>query len=172
MFLIEAILGTGLILFGRRLFWLLVAGTGFALGVELVSRFLQSLPTWEALLLALGAGLIGALLAVFFQQAAMAVLGFIGGAYVLVRLFNLIGDPLRIHSWLIGLIGGILGVVLVYLLFKWALILLSSLIGASMVAQALQLHNLSGVAVVAVLVIIGIIVQSRGAKPERTRSRQ
>jgi hypothetical protein len=46
MFLIEALVGGGLIVFGRRLFWFLVAGTGFAVGLELVSRYLQSLPTW------------------------------------------------------------------------------------------------------------------------------
>jgi hypothetical protein len=167
MFLIEALLGAGLILFGRRLFWFVVAGTGFAIGVELMSRYLQSLPTWEALLLALGAGLVGAVLAIFLQQVAIALLGFIGGAYILIHLLDLLGDPLRTPAWLNGLIGGILGVILIYLLFEWALILLSSLVGSSMITQAFQLHNLIGVLVYIALLVIGVVVQSRGSRPKR-----
>jgi hypothetical protein len=172
MFLIEALVGGGLIVFGRRLFWFLVAGIGFAVGLELVSRYLQSLPAWEALLVALGAGLVGALLAVFLEQAAIALVGFIGGAYILVRLFNLLGDPFRLPSWVIGLIGGILGVILIFVLFDWTLILLSSLVGASMVTQAFQLHNLIGILVYSVLVVVGIVIQSRGTRPARRPSRR
>jgi hypothetical protein len=172
MFLIEAMVGGSLILFGRRLVWLLVAGTGFAVGLELVSRYFQSISTWEALLLALGAGLVGALLAVLLEQAAIAVVGFVGGAYILVRLLNLLGDPLSFPSWAIGLIGGILGVVLIFVLFDWTLILLSSLVGASMITHAFQLHNLIGILAYGILVVIGIVIQSRSSRPARRSSRR
>lgn len=100
------------------------------------------------------------------------MVGFIGGAYILVRLLNLLGDPLSLPSWVIGLIGGILGVILIFVLFDWTLILLSSLVGASMVTQAFQLHNLIGILVYGVLVVVGIVVQSRSSRPARRPSKK
>ena len=80
MYIIEALVGVGLLAFGRKLFWLFVAGVGFAAGLALTAALFKTSPAWEVLLIAFGAGLAGALLAVFLQRIAMGVGGFIGGA--------------------------------------------------------------------------------------------
>jgi hypothetical protein len=74
-------------------------------------------------------------------------------------------------KWLIYLVGAIIGVILVSLLFDWAIISLSALAGASLILGAFSLE--AGFARLAflVLVIIGVVVQSGGmrkaAAPEK-----
>ena len=75
---------------------------------------------------------------------------------------------------MVFLIGGVIGVLLVVLVFDWALIILSSMVGASMLVNAfgfgsetsglLNIPDLSGgtaAVIYIVLVIIGIAIQSR-----------
>jgi len=159
MLLIQALVGTGLLVFGRRLFWFLVAGFGFIAGLGLSARYLQSYPVWMTLLVALGAGLVGALLAVFLEQAALALAGFFGGGYVLSGLTGMLGIHFTRPAWLLPLVGGVIGVALVFSILDWALIALSSLAGASLVTEALGLHALTGFLVYLALLAAGIVVQ-------------
>src|SRR5688500_12103206 len=56
--------GILLIIFGRRLFWLFVGLLGFFAGFTFASRFFSNQQEWVTLLIAVGCGLIGILLAV------------------------------------------------------------------------------------------------------------
>jgi hydrogenase-4 membrane subunit HyfE len=58
------------------------------------------------------------------------------------------------------LIGGVVGVVAMYLLFDWALIILSSLVGASFIIEALGRQAPYAPALTAVLVAAGVIFQA------------
>src|ERR1041385_9171955 len=78
--IISVLVGLALLLFGRRLFWLFVAALGFAIGLQLAPYLSQNPPLWLSLLLSLGLGLLGALLAVVLQKLAIAIAGFLGGA--------------------------------------------------------------------------------------------
>ena len=73
------IVGVAILLFGRKLFWLFVAALGFAVGLEIAAYFMREPPVWMTLLIALGLGLLGALLAIMLQKLAIAVAGFIAG---------------------------------------------------------------------------------------------
>src|SRR5262247_223508 len=61
------IVGLALLLFGRRLYWVFVAGIGFVTGLEFAPEILLGQPDWVILLAALVAALVGALLAVMAQ---------------------------------------------------------------------------------------------------------
>jgi OmcA/MtrC family decaheme c-type cytochrome len=63
--------------------------------------------------------------------------------------------------WLIFLVGGVIGALLVAAVFDLALVLLSSLAGAALVAQAVTLPAGVELAVFLVLVALGIIIQTR-----------
>jgi hypothetical protein len=171
MIVIQVFVGAGLLVFGRKLFWFLVAGFGFIAGLELATRYLQGSPGWVTLLVALGAGLVGALLAVFLEQAAIALAGFFGGGYVLTSLIDLLGIRFTRPEWLVPLVGGMIGVVLVFSLLNWTLIALSSLAGASLVTQAFQLPRPEGPLVYLLLLVAGIVIQGnllrREGRPAR-----
>jgi hypothetical protein len=70
-------------------------------------------------------------------------------------------------SWLVYLIGGIIGVLLVIFLFDWALITLSSLAGASLITQALVLPGGIGGVLFLALVIVGVVIQGSTMQRER-----
>jgi hypothetical protein len=152
--------GISVLTLGRRLYWLFVGVAGFALGVALASRFLGGQPNWVILVIALAAGILGALLAVFVQQLAIAVAGFIAGGYVAIYLVNMIGGGPGRFTWVPFVIGGVIGVVLVAILFDWALIVLSSLIGANLIVEATNFRRLIEAPLFVVLLAVGIGIQA------------
>ena len=170
MLILQLLVGAGLLAFGRRLFWFLVAGIGFIAGLELARLYLPASPVWVTLLLALGAGLVGALLAIFLEQAALALAGFFGGGYILSGLAGLLGLHYVQPAWLLPLIGGIAGVVLVFSLLDWALIGLSSLAGAGLITEALRLHGATGLLVYLLLLVLGIVIQGNLLRRGRRRA--
>src|ERR671924_1953586 len=153
---IDLVLGGALLVAGRKLFWLFVGAAGFVAGLQLATQFWQG-PELLALVVGLVIGVIFALLAIFLQGVAIGVAGFLAGGYVLTVLAGMIGLNQGAFSWIVYLIGGIIGVLLVIFFFDWAIIILSSLAGASLITQALVLPaGIAGV-VFLVLVIVGVV---------------
>jgi hypothetical protein len=159
---LDIILGIALLIFGRVLYWLFIAIVGFLLGMELAQNLLADQQEWVRILVALGAGVLGALLAVFIQRLAFAIAGFFAGGYLAfllaLRLQN-VGDP---NIWSIA--GGIIGAIIAALLMDWAIIVLSSLAGAAAIAHCLpyyfpQLDQNITLGIFAGLTIIGIAIQ-------------
>jgi hypothetical protein len=160
MNILRILIGILVLILGRKLFWLFVAVVGFAFGAALGTQLFQGQPDWLILVIALGAGLLGALLAIFLQEIAVAVAGFIGGGYIALILLNALGQDPGPASWLPFLIGGIIGLVLMIALFDWALIVLSSLVGAGLILQAIQLRRPIEGLLSLILVVIGIAIQA------------
>jgi len=154
------LVGGALLFLGRQLYWLFVAGIGFAATADLVIRLTPIESTVLVLVIALGAGLIGALLALFLQKFAVGLAGFLAGGYVLLALLDLIGLQQGALSWILAVIGGALGVVLILALFEWALIILSSLTGAGMIAQTIDLNQPLTAVLFVGMVIVGIVAQA------------
>jgi hypothetical protein len=157
---LRILIGAALLLLGRQLYWLFVAGVGFAVAMELVTRLAQIESTALMLAIALAAGLVGALLAVWLQKAAIGLAGFVAGGYAVLALLELAGIRVPVLSWVLALVGAVIGVVVTLVVFDWGLIILSSLAGAGTVAQALDLTRPLTVAGFLVLLMIGIAVQA------------
>lgn len=160
MNILRLLIGILVLILGRRLFWLFVGVVGFALGFAFATEFFQGQPDWLIVVIALGVGLLGALLAVFVQQIAIGVAGFIGGGYITLTVANALGWDPGPAGWLPFLIGGIVGLVLMIVLFDWALVVLSSLVGAGLIVEAIQLREPVAVALFVVLAVVGIVVQA------------
>jgi hypothetical protein len=158
LFTINLILGIGLLLAGRKLFWLFVAAAGFLAGVELINRFWSG-PEWLSIVVGLVVGLLFALLAMGLKTIAISISGFLLGGSALLSLASAFGIERGI--FILYIVGGILGIIFISTFFDWALIIISSLAGASMIAQTLDMNRaiFSGVVFV-ILLLIGIVVQS------------
>lgn len=159
--LFNLIIGILLLCLGRKLFWVFVGLMGFLAGMHLASQYLRS--ESEVLILAVGLamGVLGALLAIFLQHAAVLLAGFLTGGHLAVTLFNLHQTASGESFWWLFLIGAVLGAILALLLLDWALIVLSSLAGASFISQSLPFDTpVIWVAFVA-LAIAGVLIQSR-----------
>src|ERR1700716_673281 len=101
---IQIAIGAALLLFGRRLFWLFVAGIGFTAGIYLKPLVVHDPPLWLALGEALFLGILGALLALLLQRLAIAIAGFLAGGRVSIALTSAFMVDYAQHSWLIFLI--------------------------------------------------------------------
>jgi hypothetical protein len=64
-------------------------------------------------------------------------------------------------GWLVYLVGGLVGALLVVRLFDWALIVLSVLLGAALLVQALAVGADARSLLFVVLVAVGLVVQGR-----------
>jgi hypothetical protein len=158
--IIGVLIGIAILFFGRKLFWLTVAAVGFAVGVEIAPLLVNEPSSLLALLIALVLGVLGALLALFLQKIAIAVLGFFAGG----KLATAIAAAFFVHyaqySTIIFVIGGIIGAILLLAVFGWALIVVSSFIGAYLIQSAIVLPPTGSTLVFIGLAIVGIFVQA------------
>ena len=154
------LIGVVILFFGRKLFWLCVAAIGFAAGVELAPHLVQEPSALLSLTIAILLGIIGALLALFLQKIAIAVLGFLAGGKLAGAIAAAFFVHYAQHSTIIFVIGGIIGAILLLVLFDWALIVVSSLIGAHLIQSAITLPQSGSTIVFIGLVVIGVLVQA------------
>jgi hypothetical protein len=173
MAVINVIVGALLLVLGRKIFWFFVAAVGFYAGYELASRYFNLQPAWMALAIGLAVGLAGALLAIFFEKLVIGASGFLAGVFIASRLIPLAGAQLQLKNWdwVIILIGGIIGIVLVYAIFEWALVILSAGAGAILIVEALKLASLVALVVGVVLFIIGVAAQTGLNRRAQSRKR-
>jgi hypothetical protein len=158
--IIPLVLGALLLFFGRKLFWFFVGVAGFLAGMDIAGRYFSGAPSTR-LLVALVVGIICAFLAVLFYKVAVAIAGFVVGGYLAMDLVRYLGIS-QLHSWewAVYVIGGVMGAVLVLLLLDWALIVLSSFAGASMIVHSIAIQQIRMSIVYTILVILGILVQA------------
>src|SRR5512138_215668 len=165
--ILNLIIGAVLLVAGRKLFWLLVGGIGFVIGVMLATRFFNG-NQLTMILAGLVLGVIFALFAIFLESIAIGIAGFLGGGYVLLSIAGMMGlDRGGLWSWVIFAVGGILGIILVAALFNWALITISSLAGASMVVAAFGMTAAAAGIVYIILVIAGVLIQGTTLRREQ-----
>lgn len=157
------LVGFVLLLFGRSLFWLFVAVAGFVAGMEAAPYLLPHQTELFTLVVALILGLIGALLALFLQKVAIVIAGFITGGHLAAVLLAPVASRaggLYPGAVLFFIIGGIVGAILLYIFFNWALIILSSMYGAHLILQGFAPPRHLFSILFIVLALVGILVQA------------
>jgi hypothetical protein len=167
--IVSAVIGVIILFFGRRLFWLCVAAIGFAAGVELAPHLLHEPTPLLALSIALVLGFIGALLAIFLQKIAIGVAGFLAGGKLAGAIAGAFFVQYAQNYLLVFIVGGIIGALLLLMLFDWALIFLSAALGAHLVQAVVVGLPATGNAILfVVLVLIGVLVQAGALRRSRT----
>ncbi len=153
------VLGALLLLFGRKLFWLFVAAAGFVIGFTYAPALLGAQSENTALVIGVICGVVCGVIAMFIQKIAISVAGFAATGYLAMNyaeaFFHLAGD-LR---WIVFVAAGIIGALLVHWLFDWTLIVVSSFIGATLIAQGLHFERTFWL--ILLLAAVGIVLQAR-----------
>lgn len=161
--IINIIFGAALLVAGRRLFWLFVMAGGFVAGVQFATSIIKG-PEWLTIIIGLAVGIAFAILARFFQTLAIGIAGFFLGGSIFSAIAGALGLDINWISWIVG---GVIGIILVSILFDWALIGLSSFGGAALLVQALNLSDaIRGIAFI-ILLIAGIFIQVSGMRGEK-----
>lgn len=171
---IHILAGLAVLFFGRRLFWLFVGCVGFIVGFDLAGRALAGQSEWLILFIAVGVGLISAIASVFLQRIFIVVAGFFAGAYCLSTFVpGALHLQDRATMWIAFVVGGLLGAMLTAVLLDPALIVMSSLAGATAISQNVPLDPSGRTLLFVVLLVLGIAVQTRQfvrePKPEHSQ---
>jgi len=155
--IVQLLLGCIVLLAGRNIFWLFIALAGFVVGFELAGIWLADKSLILQVTVALGAGLLGALLAVIFERVAFALAGFYAAAYLALIVIDRIG--VTAGENLIIIVSGLVGALIAALVMDWAIIALSALVGAAAIVTTFAMPPIIEIAAFVVLVAIGVIVQ-------------
>jgi hypothetical protein len=158
--------GVLLLITGRKLYWLFVAIVGFIVGLTLSMTYLELDPIWVYWLIAIGCGVLSGFLAIALQRLMVGAAGFITGGYALVFILDLIGIELGDIRWLFYLVGGVIGAVLVLVVFEYALIVLSSVAGAMLISRSFNFPPGLATAAFLALVLLGFLMQWAGLRAE------
>ena len=149
--------GAALLLAGRRLFWLFVGLVGFVTVYQWFEPY-GAAPNVR-LLVAVLAGVLGIVLAIFLQKVAVALAGFFVGGWFVAQLLGLHMAHPGGMDLLIFAVAGILAAILAVKVFDLALVLLSSLAGAGLIVDALHPALHLRQVLILVLCVVGIAVQ-------------
>ncbi len=151
------IFGFLLLFLGRKLFWLMVGLAGFWVGMHYSAVWWpQNTPAMQ-MGLALFFGIMGAVLAMAFEWAAVMLAGFGAGGYLSLYFVGPILDP-SYTMWMF-LAAGVIGMVVMYFVFDRALILISAVTGAALIVTHLSLAPIWQSVVFIGLAIGGAAVQ-------------
>lgn len=161
--------GGALVLFGRRLYFLLLTVAGFAVGFYLAHRLgIDADPTARWIIGALFGVALG-LLALVLHKTVLAVVGFLLGALATIWVLEMWLQSAGPVGWIVVIVGGVLAAVLMPTLFDAGLVLLSSVIGARLLVDGLGDLGMPGPWVPWVflaLVLVGLMVQWRSDDDE------
>ncbi|MDH3885355.1 MAG: hypothetical protein OET63_14140 [Desulfobacterales bacterium] len=164
---LNGIIGILLLFIGRRLFWLFVACIGFVSGYHYAQQIWGIHSPALVLILSIAAGGLGAIIAIFFQKAAIVVAGFAAGGYIVLILFDQFARLPAQMVWLPYIIGGIIGAIILFFVFDWALIVLSTLTGATLIVQMVAFNPWVEITLFLALVIAGMAFQFKTMTGER-----
>jgi hypothetical protein len=157
------IAGIALLVYGRKLFWLVVGASGFLVGVTVSTRLFHDQPESALIVIGLAVGALGAILAILVQKIAIGLAGFLVGGYGAYRLleFLSLSSDSQMMLRLPLLVGGVLGLAIALFMFEWALVVLSSMMGSALIVYATQPEGQGASVVFIVLFILGLVIQSK-----------
>jgi hypothetical protein len=165
---IAVLIGVALLTVGRKLFWVFAGGAGFVAGMWLMQAFFPEQPQNTVLIAGAVGAVAGIALTKFVKAVAINIGGFLAGGVIGLGLARIIGPWLP--EWLAFILLGILGVVLLRMAFETALLLMSSIAGAMLIAGNLPLSDPLRVVGIVVLSIAGILIQRKvkeGGSPRK-----
>lgn len=166
--------GVALLFLGRRLFWLFVGLLGAVAGLWFARQVLGLPVEGTGMLVAVAAGVLGALLAILLQRVAIALSGFLAGAAGMAYLLEVLHFGLdTLPTLVLALVGGVIGAILGSLLFEVALVVLTSVTGALLVVAVLEPPGTWGPAALVVFALAGALVQVKrwlpGSRAKRSK---
>ena len=165
MTLITILIGIALIILGRKALWLGVFSGSFLAGVQLLSYVLFDQPESTIWILSAIAASFILMLYLTLEKAMVVILGALGGGFFAFSICNASGflaaDTFS-SKFAIYVAGGLVGILLMKLVFEWTMKAFTALVGAYMVSSFLIGQPIFQLLALVVLAIIGITIQGNG----------
>jgi hypothetical protein len=168
------LLGIGVFvwLFGNRM-WLLGAGAGALFGFGLLTLIPALKTGWLGFIIVGGLAILFGVLGIFgkaFTKLIAMAIGFIAGGALVIAFMGLFNINVSFLTWIIALLGGLIGAGLFARFISWGFVIFASLLGSMLVVRGLMnlflpsLEGTIGSVVVVVLTIVGIFYHARQAR--------
>lgn len=144
---------------GRQLYGLFAGGIAFIGAFFLAPIYFNITPDNNLLMTSLGIGVVTGLLATLLGRIMTAIVLFLAGGYLVATIPGILGLGTDWVSWPLMVIAGLVVILLALVWFDFSLILLSTLTGASLIVQTIQLNVFNAIIAYFALVIFGIVTQ-------------
>lgn len=156
---ILVVIGFLILVTGHQSGWLYVGGVAFMSGGLLADQLSIAHTELEMIIFSLTSGALGALLVAYLRRIMVTIAGFISGGYVLYYLPAALGWDTGWINWILVALAGIASAILIFLWGPLPLILISTLLGATLIVQHLTFGSLGATGMFIVLSIFGLIAQ-------------
>ena len=159
MGIVEVGIGFMMLLAGRPTYWVYVGGITFLIGSQYARQRIIFSWSWDNLLLALVFAVVGVALTFSFNRWAARIASFLAGGYLIYTMPTLFTGKADNFSPLYFALAGIAAVILVLISFNVGIVVLSALVGATMILNNIQIGMLDQRVMFGMLSIISIITQ-------------
>ena len=160
LLLLTTFIGFAVLVMGRQILWIFIAGLSFALGLLLTSQFYNAQFEWEVILISSIIAVVGALLAYTVQRLAAGIAGFATGWLLSVVIIGYLNLNLGQIESLIPFIFGIICGALLLFFFDWGVIIASSLAGSAIIVSGISLTRNLELILLIMLTLVGIAIQT------------
>lgn len=156
MLIVRGIIG-GIILFlGRELNFLFAGGMAALIGFRLTPKLPPAWPEWSDYAFIVGLAVVAAAAVIANERAGYFISGFLAGGFVLVEYY----EPGVLTLPLVPfIVGGVIGALIIGVFTEWALIVVTSLIGAIYATTLFRLTPTAEILVAGGLFVIGALAQ-------------
>ncbi len=159
MQLILIVLGFVSLIGGSQLPWMFVGTIGFLVGSILANFFQFNSSEIQVLTVASAAGMVGIFLTYYLRRIMVLLAGFLAGGYISLTLPTVLGWKAILADWQAFILVGAACAVILLLWRSLALILVSGVLGATLVIQNFNIPSVSKEAMFVVLIIFGLTAQ-------------
>lgn len=152
-------IGFMMLLSGRPAYWVFTGGIAFLLGNYLAVHYSLFTTEWNNLILSLLFAIFGVFLAFLFHRWTARVAGFIAGGYLVYFIPAALGSQ---SDWATPLYFGIAGTIallLLFLSFDFALILISALTAVTFILRFFWVGTIDQGAMFLILTVFSLITQ-------------
>lgn len=156
MLIAKGVVGVIVLFFGRELNFLFAGGMAALVGFRLAPLLPDSLPGWVDYVLIASLAVIAIMLVLINQRAGYFVSGFFAGGFMLMEYFE---PGVLTFPVLPFFIGAVFGALIIGIFTEWALIAISSLIGAIYATTLFELSQTAETLVAGGLFVVGSLTQ-------------
>jgi len=160
MVVLTTMIGFAVLVIGRQLLWVFVAGLAFALSLVYGGQYLIGQPDWMILLISSIIAILGAILAYVLQRLAAGIAGFATGWYLSILAIGYIQADLGQYETFIPIIAGLLCALLVMVFFDWGVIILSAFAGAAIIFSGISVNQQTEMILMISFALLGMGIQT------------
>jgi len=159
MSVILVVIGFILLVIGHQAIWLYVGGVAFLIGSLLADQFNIVHREIDMIIFSVTSGVLGALLCAYLRKFMVTLAALISGGYICYFLPEALGWDTSWINWVIVLLVGLASAVMTFIWGALPLILVSTLLGATLIIQNMSIASVGQIGMFIVLVIFGLVAQ-------------